>query len=116
MALPWEPLPSQSGYFLMADIRKCKPLIPDRFLDSHKPDDLNLPRYPLTMSNGKVPLDLAFCRWMGSENGVTMMPGSFFYHPKSPFLNDSYARLAICKDLPSVKLACQALRKVAAKH
>ena len=28
MSLPWEPLPCYSGYFMMADISKCRPLIP----------------------------------------------------------------------------------------
>ena len=28
MDLPWEPLPTQSGYFLLTDISKCRDLIP----------------------------------------------------------------------------------------
>ena len=27
----------------------------------------------------KIPLDLAFARWMAREHGITMMPNSFFY-------------------------------------
>lgn len=59
-----------------------------------------------------IPLDLAFSRWMAKENGVTMMPGSFFYHKHSPYLNDKYVRLAICKTLDSVKQVCSKLKKI----
>ena len=61
---------------------------------------------------GIVPLDLAFARWMGKENGVTMMPNSFFYSEGSKFLNENYVRLAICKNLESVKTVCQRLRQI----
>lgn len=36
MDLPWEPLPCMSGYFLMADVTKCKHLIPDKYFESHE--------------------------------------------------------------------------------
>lgn len=121
MELPWEPLPAHSGYFLVADITKCRELIPQKFFDSHHydldvPGHELIPKVELYMPNGKIPLDLAFCRWMASVNKVAMMPLSFFYHPKSQYINDSFARLAICKPLPGVKAACQALRKITLKH
>lgn len=31
------------------------------------------------MRNGKIPLDLAFCRWLAMEKKVIAMPNSFFY-------------------------------------
>jgi len=72
MDLPWEPLPAQSGYFLMADVTKCKSLIPTKFFETHDYDPVNPdtgmrnPRVELYMPGSKnIPLDLAFCRWMG---------------------------------------------------
>ena len=35
MDLPWEPLPAQSGYFLMADVTKCRDMIPKKYLETH---------------------------------------------------------------------------------
>jgi len=31
MALPWEPLPCHTGYFLMTDVSKCRDLIPYKY-------------------------------------------------------------------------------------
>lgn len=59
-----------------------------------------------------IPLDLAFSRWMGRENGVTMMPNSFFYQPESVNITENFVRLAICKNLDDVKKACLRLRKL----
>ncbi len=36
MALLWEPLPCQSGYFLMADVNKCRDLIPEIYFETHE--------------------------------------------------------------------------------
>ena len=61
---------------------------------------------------GIVPLDLAFARWMGKENGVTMMPNSFFYAAGSQNLNENYVRLGICKNLAAAKLAVEKLKLI----
>ena len=104
MKLPWKPLKVEGGYFLMADISACKDLIPKRYLANHSyedPSKSNQPpvmAYELNMPDGRVPLDLAFCRWMACENGVCMMPNSFFYQSTSPYICDKFVRLAICKD------------------
>lgn len=116
MSLPWEPLPCRSGYFMMVDISKCKPLIPQIYLDSHDYDNgSNLPVNKVYMPNSdpqRIPLDLAFVRWMAKENGVTMMPNSFFYNANSPFVSENYVRVAICKDIESVKAVCKKLRAI----
>jgi aspartate/methionine/tyrosine aminotransferase len=36
MDLPWEPLPCPSGYFLMADVTKCRYLIPKVYFETHE--------------------------------------------------------------------------------
>ena len=36
MDLPWEPLPASSGYFLMADVTKCRDLIPSKYFETHE--------------------------------------------------------------------------------
>ena len=35
MDLPIEPLHSEGGYFLIADVTKCKNLIPEKYLTTH---------------------------------------------------------------------------------
>jgi len=41
MDLPWTPLPCNSGYFLLADISKCKKLVPKRFFETHDYEEPN---------------------------------------------------------------------------
>ena len=99
MSLPWEPLPCDSGYFLMVDVSKCRDLIPKMYFEDHDYDKYDSPKpkdkdliqknylyMPTTGANKKkvIPLDLAFARWMSREKGVTMMPNSFFYDPEAP--------------------------------
>ena len=98
-----KPVPCDGGYFLMVDISDCKPLIPERFLSSH---DYELPEagekigtYKLNMpEDGRVPLDMAFARWMATTHGVVMMPNSLFYPPGSVNTTDNLVRMAICKE------------------
>ena len=119
MDLPWEPLPCYSGYFMLVDISKCRSLVPELYFKTHDYDLYDDP--PASNDNKilknelyiqindkekKIPLDLAFSRWMGRENGVTMMPNSFFYDPKSKNISENYVRLAICKNLNDVLKAC----------
>ena len=111
MALPWKPLPCQSGYFLICDISACRPLIPASYFESHEYETgISINR--VSMPDGKIPQDLAFVRWMGQVNGVTMMPCSFFYHSKSPYRSENFVRVAICKDIESVKKVCARLRAI----
>ena len=114
MDLPWKPVYCEGGYFLMADIRPCRDLIPQKYLTTHDyEEDDGRPlvgKYHLNMPDGSIPLDLAFCRWMAIEKGVCMMPNSFFYPVGSPTICDSYARLAICKDRQSTESAIDRLR------
>ena len=102
MDMPWEPLKVEGGYFLLADVTKCAHLVPKKYLKSHDYEDPSkgapVKKFALNMPNGKIPLDLAFCRWMACENGVAMMPGSFCYGKGNPNLCDKYVRMAICKD------------------
>ena len=99
----------------MVDATECRDLIPKKYLTTHeyepKGDDRPpIGKYPLTMPDGSIPLDLAFCRWMAVEKGVCMMPNSFFYAPDSPTISDSYVRMAICKDRLATERAIDRLR------
>lgn len=100
----------------MADVTNCRDLIPEKYLQTHdyEPEDGSKPvgKYRLAMPDGKIPLDLAFCRWMAVEKGVCMMPNSFFYHPTSPTICENYVRLAICKDKASTEAAVERLKSV----
>ncbi len=102
--IPIEPLLCESGYFLMADISKCKDLIPKKYLESHEFEDLKqgekgVSKNRYFMADGRVPLDLAFSRWIAVERGVIVMPCSLFFHKDSTYRNDNYVRIAICKGM-----------------
>ena len=102
--IPVEPLNSESGYFILLDISKCKDVIPKRYTESHDFEDIKECDKPIGknivyMEDGSVPLDLAFCRWMAVERGVIMMPCSLFYHKDSPYRKDNYIRIVICKGM-----------------
>ena len=118
MELPWEPLHCSSGYFMMVDVSKCRSLIPQKYFETHDYDPPSEDGKKILvnhtyMPDGKtIPLDLAFVRWMAIENGVSMMPGCFFYDPKSPFISENYVRLAICKDLEATKRVCAKARTI----
>ena len=108
--LPVEPLLSESGYFIMIDVSKCKDIIPERFLKSHdfevlKEGEKPISRNIIYMPDGRVPLDLAFCRWLAIEKGVIMMPGSVFYHKDSPYIDDRHVRIGICKGIDHTRRA-----------
>jgi aspartate/methionine/tyrosine aminotransferase len=62
------------------------------------------------MLDGRIPLDLAFCRWMAVEIGVAFMPLSSFYKIGSPYTRDNFVRLAICKDQASIEQCIKRLR------
>ncbi len=116
--LPINMLNCQSGYFMMMDISKCKDLIPDKFKTSHDFEDLKegetgVIKNRYFMEDGRVPLDLAFCRWIAVSRGVVMMPCSLFYHKTSLIKDDRYARIAICKGMEtSVNAIKRLLRQI----
>ena len=93
----------ESGFFIMIDITKCKNQIPARFRETHDYEDPSDPapvlKNKVYMEDGRIPLDLAFCRWMAVERKVIMMPTSLFYNPSSPFRVDNLVRVCICKTL-----------------
>ena len=112
--LPLVPLKTESGFFLMVDISKCVEHIPKRYLESHDYEVLKEGEAPVSknkvfMADGRVPYDLAFCRWMAVERGVIMMPNSLFYHKASPYRIDTLVRLSICKGVPHSSKAVQRL-------
>ena len=51
----------------------------------------------MQFSDGKVPFDFAFCRWLAIEKGVALMPLSSFCLRESPTKVTNMARIAICK-------------------
>jgi len=102
---PMKPSVAEGGYFLMADISDCRDLIPKKYLESHDylPEGESVDANKIYNPDGSIPLDLAFCRWMACENGLVMMPNSFFYEAGSPNLSDTHVRMALCKNLDSLK-------------
>ena len=80
----------------MCDVKTCEHLIPDKYKQTLDFEQV-VCKYRLNMQDGRVPLDLAFCRWMAVEKGVVMMPNSFFYSVGSKDTCDHFVRLALCK-------------------
>lgn len=114
--VPWEPLLSEGGYFLICKVSNMRPLIPEKYLVTHDYEEpesgLAVGKYRFNMPDGKIPIDLAFCRWMACEYGVVFMPISFFYPAGSPTTDDSFVRMAICKIRKNIELTVERLRKV----
>ena len=102
--LPITAAKSESGFFVLLDISKCLDIIPKRYLASHDYEDLKEGETPVSklivhMDDGRVPYDVAFCRWMAVERGVILFATSSFYNKKSPFRIDTLVRLSICKGM-----------------
>jgi aspartate/methionine/tyrosine aminotransferase len=95
---------------VMMDITKCVDLIPEKYKASHNYEE-GVNKYHLYMPDGRVPRDLAFCRWMAVEKGVVMMPNSFFYPVGCPTTTDNYVRLALCKDRGSIEACIERLKE-----
>lgn len=117
MDLPVTVLPSDSGYFVMLDITKCKDLVPAKYFETHDYEDPAMgPAVTKTIKNmpdGTVPLDMAFCRWFAIEYGVIMLPNSNFYGRDSTAETISYnhVRVAICKELAYLEGAIEKVKK-----
>ncbi|TNV78558.1 hypothetical protein FGO68_gene15804 [Halteria grandinella] len=111
------PLPCESGFFVMVDISKAICKIPTRFLESHDYEILEEGQTPVSKNRvfieGRVPYDLAFCRWMAVERGVIMMPNSLFYNKESPYRIDTLVRLSICK---GYELSVWAVQRIKGKQ
>lgn len=112
--LPLEVLNCEGGYFLMCDISKFRDHVPKKYLDSHDYEDDANPvlKFKITMPDGRVPLDLAFCRWMAMEKGVVMMPNSFFYVQGSANMTENFARMAICKTIESTTTCIERIKSI----
>jgi hypothetical protein len=110
--LPVVPLHCESGFFVMLDISKCINLIPKKYTDNHDYEDGDNPvsKNRVFIEDGRVPFDVAFCRWMAVERGVIMMPNSLFYNKNSPFRIDTLVRLSICKTLEHTSKAIMKMK------
>jgi len=62
-------------------------------------------------SDGRIPYDLAFTRWMAVEHGVVMIPLSFFYQVGSVGTKDNFVRLSIAKLPLSIEKCVESLRE-----
>jgi len=60
--------------------------------------------------SGRIPYDLAFCRWMAVEKGIGMLPLSFFYELGSENTTDNIVRLALCKTKESTAECVEKLK------
>jgi len=97
----------------MADISECRDLIPEKYLNSHDylPEGEQPDSHRIYNTDGKVPLDVAFCRFMACEKKLAIMPNSFFYGKDSPTRVDCFVRLALCKTFESLKAGAEGLIK-----
>lgn len=116
MDIPIKPLHAQSGYFMIADISQCADSIPSQYKESHDYEndkDSKLNRNRVFMQDGRIPLDLAFSRWMAIERGVIVMPCSLFYLKDSIYKSDKYVRIAICRGRQNTEKGIQKLTRKA---
>ena len=102
-SLPMRPTSCDGGYFLVVDIRECRDMVPEKYLASHDYLEGGPVAHKVTLPNGRVPLDLAFCRWMACEKNLAIMPNCFFYGSDSPNIEENYVRMALCKEFGSLK-------------
>lgn len=101
----------------MIDVTLCKDLIPELYLTTHDYEDLKegetgVIKNRYFMKDGRIPLDLAFCRWIAVTRGVVMMPCSLMYHKDSTYKEDKWIRVAICKGMESSVEAVKRLKRV----
>lgn len=116
MDLPLEALTTEGGYFIICDVSKCKPYIPEKYLTTKDYED-PAKGHPVSktdkyMPDGSIPFDLAFCRWFAVEYGVIFLPASNFYgRCSTTTVCDSYVRVAICKDRGYLEKAIERCQK-----
>jgi aspartate/methionine/tyrosine aminotransferase len=114
--VPWEPIISEGGYFLVLDIHKMRPLIPAKYFETHDYEDPALgpavSKYRLSMPDGSIPTDFAFCRWLAVEHGVVVLPMSFFFPLGSKKVSDSFVRMGICKTRQNIEKTVERLKKL----
>jgi aspartate/methionine/tyrosine aminotransferase len=109
--LPWKPIISEGGYFVIFDITDCIVLIPELYTKTHDFEE-GVCKYRLNMpGDGRIPYDLAFTRWMAVEYGVVMIPLSFFYQVGSVKTKDNFVRLSIGKLPLSIEKCVERLKE-----
>jgi len=115
--MPWEPLLSEGGYFLVLDVHNCKSLIPAKYFESHDYEDPasgpEIGKYRFNMPDGTIPTDFAFCRWIAVEYGVVAMPICFFFPLGAKTVSDSFVRMGICKTRANIEKVVERLKKMA---
>jgi aspartate/methionine/tyrosine aminotransferase len=90
-------------------------IIPKKYLETHDYEDdpnTTIIKNRLFMPDGKIPLDLAVCRWLALEKKVVAMPTSFFYFSESALISDKFIRLGICKGVEHTSKALARMKKI----
>jgi aspartate/methionine/tyrosine aminotransferase len=77
------------------DVSETETIIPDKYFDENCIDDPTILKR--TFEDHKVPLDVAFCRWMACEVGIAFIPGSSLYVGLKNARYD-FVRISICKN------------------
>jgi aspartate/methionine/tyrosine aminotransferase len=96
--IKFKPSQCESGYFVALDVSGNEGLIPDRYKKpGNYESDPNTLVFQRQFSNGRVPLDFQFCRYLAVEKGLVFMPLSSFCLEESPHKVENMVRLAICK-------------------
>ena len=75
-------------------------MIPDKYFTEDYTDDKTIMKR--IFEDHKVPLDIAFCRWMAWEVGIAFIPGSSCYNGLKNARFD-FVRISICKTLEIVE-------------
>ena len=117
LPIPIKPIRCDSGYFLILDVSACRYAIPEKFLTTHDYEDDNpalgplVPKWRFTRPDGKIPLDLAFCRWLMMEHGVVTLPCSKFYgRTSTTTLDDKYVRVSLSQPIENLRAAMERMK------
>ena len=117
--VPWEPIMSEGGYFLLLNITKVVPMIPEKYFQTHDYEDPEsgapVGKYRFQMPDGRIANDQACARWLAVEYGVVTMPVCFFYPLDAKEKSDCFLRMGICKTRENIQAVVQRMKKIAEK-
>ena len=94
--LPVYPCIAEGGFSMTLEISEVESMIPEKYFKEDYTEDPKILKR--TFPDHKVPLDVAFCRWMAWEVGIAFIPGSSLYTCLENARFD-FVRISICKNL-----------------
>ena len=101
----------EAGFFVLADTAAWRGQVGRKHYEAASPS-----RAGCKPAGSPVPDDVAFCRFLTEEVGVTAIPPTAFYSPATEHLAAPLARFALCKQESSISEAGKRLRRAASER